>query len=97
MKNWNRHDGRRGILVLTLGVAIAASSAARSEGHYTDPYILAHRRAAEAYERFGDLPLGAVIRTDERYGPNELWQPRGWDYWNRTREPAAHPGPESLG
>ncbi len=97
MKNWNRHDGRRGILVLTLGVAIAASSAARSEGHYTDPYILAHRRAAEAYERFGDLPLGAVIRTDERYGPNELWQPRGWDYWNRLENPRPIQDPNLWG
>ena len=53
----------------------------------TDPYILAHRKPAEAFGRFGDLPLGAVIRTDERYGATELFQPRGWDYWNRLEDP----------
>jgi len=73
--------------VLALALGLAPVSFADAEEHYTDPYILAHRKAAEAYERFGDLPLGAVIRTDERYGPTELFQPRGWDYWNRLEDP----------
>jgi len=75
------------VRLAALALGLAPLSVALAEDHYTDPYILAHRKAAEAYERFGDLPLGAVIRTDERYGPNELWQPRGWDYWNRLENP----------
>jgi hypothetical protein len=66
---------------------LASSAAAHADEHYTDPYILAHRKLAQSFERFGDLPLGAVIRTDERYGPTELFQPRGWDYWNRLENP----------
>ncbi|HTR14167.1 MAG TPA: hypothetical protein VMI72_13180 [Roseiarcus sp.] len=70
-----------------LALAFGAGSLAQADEHYTHPYILAHRAAAKSYERFGDLPLGAVIRTDERYGPTDLFQPRGWDYWNRLENP----------
>ena len=35
-----------------------------------------------------NLPLGAVIRTDERYGRDGLFRgPRGWDYWNLLENP----------
>jgi hypothetical protein len=79
---------KRCLFIASLAAAMMTSvPLAQAEDHYTDPYILAHRKAAEASERFGDLPLGAVIRTDERYGPKELWQPRGWDYWNRLEDP----------
>jgi hypothetical protein len=73
--------------ILAAFIAGLATFSAYAEEHYTDPYIVAHRKAAEAYERFGDLPLGAVIRTDERYGPTGLFQPPGWDYWNRLEDP----------
>jgi hypothetical protein len=86
MRNLNSPKGARGALIL-LGAAMGAWSAAYAEDHYTDPYILAHRSMAKSLERFGDLPLGAVIRTDERYGPQELFQPRGWDYWYRLENP----------
>src|SRR3974377_335911 len=43
---------------------------------------------ARTAERYGDLPLGAVIRTDERYGRDGLLQgPRGWNYWNMMENP----------
>ncbi len=38
--------------------------------------------------RFGDKSLENVIRTDERYGHDGLFQgPRGWDYWNYLEYP----------
>ncbi|HWU36640.1 MAG TPA: hypothetical protein VN203_03275, partial [Candidatus Acidoferrum sp.] len=46
------------------------------------------RAPARTAERYGDLPLGAVIRTDERYGRDGLFQgPRGWTYWNLLENP----------
>lgn len=36
------------------------------------------RDVARSRDRYGELPLGAVIRTDERYGSDALIQePRG--------------------
>jgi hypothetical protein len=75
------------VRLAAVALGLAPLPFALADDHYTDPYNLAHRKAAKAQERFGDLPLGAVIRTDERYGPNDLWQPRGWDYWNRLEDP----------
>ena len=78
---------RKSLIAALAAGAFASPLIAEAEEHYTDPYILAHRKPAQAYELFGDLPLGAVIRTDERYGPTNLFQPRGWDYWNRLENP----------
>ncbi len=40
--------------------------------------------------RFGDRTLESTIRTDERYGHDDLFQgPRGWVYWNYLDNP--HP------
>jgi hypothetical protein len=75
------------LIAAAMGGTLAPTAAPHADEHYTDPYILAHRTMAKSFERFGDLPLGAVIRTDERYGPSELFQPRGWDYWNRLESP----------
>jgi hypothetical protein len=51
-------------------------------------FTLDKRAGARSYDRYGDLPLGAVIRTDERYGKDPIFQgPRGWDYWNRLENP----------
>jgi hypothetical protein len=74
---------------LALGVAAAAAMTPRAfAGSWTDPFILALRAPAKSTDRVGDLPLGAVIRTDERYGSDRLFQgPRGWDYWNRLENP----------
>jgi len=52
------------------------------------PFTREKRAAAQGTDRYGDLPLGAVIRTDERYNKPGLFQgPRGWDYWNRMENP----------
>ena len=74
---------------LALGVAAAAAMTPRAfAGSWTDPFILALRAPAKSTDRVGDLSLGAVIRTDERYGSDRLFQgPRGWDYWNRLENP----------
>jgi hypothetical protein len=77
---------------LTLAIAVTAVTMAASsvaEERWVDPFILAQRAPAKSFERFGDLPLAAVIRTDERYGADHLFQgPRGWDYWNRLENPS---------
>lgn len=45
---------------------------------------------AKTAERYGNLLMEAIIRTDERYGGDSLFQgPRGWYYWNYL----AHPKP----
>src|SRR6266496_2472476 len=57
-------------------------------------YELANRAEAKNAKRYGDLPLGAVIRGDERYNRPGLFNgPRGWDYWNRLEDPAPHQNP----
>lgn len=43
---------------------------------------------AQDVQRVGDKSLENVIRTDERYGHDGLFQgPRGWDYWNYLEHP----------
>jgi hypothetical protein len=52
-------------IALIIGVAAAAvriASPAFAEEGWVDPFILALRAPAKATDRFGDLPLGAVIR-----------------------------------
>jgi hypothetical protein len=67
------------------GAVTMAPLAFAGEGR-VDPFTLANRTAAKSFERFGNLSLGAVIRTDERYGSDRLFQgPRGWDYWDHCR------------
>ena len=57
-------------------------------------FELAKRGPAKSADRYGDLPLGAVIRGDERYNRPGLFNgPRGWDYWNRLEDPDAHQNP----
>src|SRR6266536_1061442 len=57
-------------------------------------YELANRAEAKNAKRYGDVPLGAVIRADERYNRPGLFNgPRGWDYWNRLEDPAPHQNP----
>lgn len=57
-------------------------------------FTRAKRAAALQADRYGNLPLGAVVRTDERYGHDGLFQgPRGWDYWNRLENPKEYQNP----
>jgi hypothetical protein len=59
-----------------------------------DSFTLANRADAKSVDRYGDVPLGAVIRTDERYNRGGLFQgPRGWDYWNLLPDPEPYQDP----
>ena len=59
-----------------------------------DSFTLANRSRAGRVERDGDVPLGAIIRTDERYNRDSLFfGPRGWDYWNLLQNPLAYQDP----
>ncbi len=49
---------------------------------------------AKTAERYGNLSMEAVIRTDERYGSDSLFQgPRGWHYWNYLAQPKPFQNP----
>ena len=48
----------------------------------------AQPRTRSDVKRFGDKSLENVIRTDDRYGHDGLFQgPRGWGYWNYLEYP----------
>ncbi|MBI3797847.1 MAG: hypothetical protein HY268_12880 [Deltaproteobacteria bacterium] len=58
------------------------------------PFTREKRATAQSADRYGNLPLGAVIRTDERYNKPGLFQgPRGWDYWNLLENPKDYQNP----
>src|SRR5260370_22584735 len=78
-----------------LSVAIVPMPAqAFAQTAFTPPFTLEKRAPAQHADRYGDLPLGAVIRTDERYGRDALFQgPRGSDYWNLLEKPKAYQDP----
>jgi hypothetical protein len=83
----NRHC-RLAASLAVLFVAVAAPVVAQS------PFTLEKRATARHADRYGDLSLGAVIRTDERYGHDGLFQgPRGWDYWNLLESPKPYQDP----
>ena len=45
-------------------------------------------QAPQREMRTGDKSLEIVVRTDERYGHDGLFQdPRGWFYWNYLADP----------
>src|SRR5215831_12288134 len=59
-----------------------------------DAFTLERRATAQHADREGDPPLGAVIRTDERYNKHGLFQgPRGWHYWNLLQNPQPYQDP----
>src|SRR5262245_18445610 len=83
--------GARGAVVLS--AALLYLTAACS-GFAQDSFSLERRAAAKSSQRYGDVPLGAVIRTDERYNRNGLFQgPRGWAYWNYLPDPKPYQNP----
>ncbi len=52
------------------------------------PIVPTGNTRAERVTRFGDKSLETVIRTDDRYGHDGLFQgPRGWPYWNFLESP----------
>src|SRR5713101_24489 len=79
-------------VLLTIFVTMAVPAFAQDA--YTPPFTLEKRATARHADRYGDLSLGAVIRTDERYGHDSLFLgPRGWDYWNLLEKPKAYQDP----
>jgi hypothetical protein len=61
-------------------------------------FTLEKRAPAQAAPRYGDIPLGALIRSDERYSKDPLIQgPRGWHYWNRLENPKDFQDPNLWG
>ncbi len=68
--------------LITLIATQAAPATAQTP---TDSPATADSRSSH---RYGSLPLEAVVRTDERYGRDGLFQgPRGWNYWTRLEHP----------
>jgi hypothetical protein len=58
-----------------------------------DSFTLERRATAKQADRYGDPPLGAVIRSDERYNRGLFQGPRGWDYWNLLENPRSYQNP----
>ena len=82
---------RRTILNATLSVVTMAMTLSVLA---LDSFTLANRSRAGRVERDGDVPLGAIIRTDERYNRDGLFYgPRGWDYWNLLQNPQPYQDP----
>jgi hypothetical protein len=59
------------------------------KGSWKPPAIVPVRNLnALAVTRFGDKSLENIVRTDERYGHDGVFQgPRGWSYWNHLEYP----------
>lgn len=77
-----------------LAVVLAATTAPAFADAFVDPYTLANRAKGSAVARTGDLPLGAIFRTDERYNSGSLFSgPRGWNYWNYLPSPQGYQNP----
>jgi hypothetical protein len=53
-----------------------------------DASARALRTITQRVDRFGDQAYETIVRTDERYGHDGLFQgPRGWGYWNFLEYP----------
>src|SRR6516165_5798198 len=67
-------------LLTALGIAILI--------HASGSLVFAQSAASPGQERHGDLSIEAIVRTDERYGHDGMFQgPRGWRYWKNLRDP----------
>jgi len=85
---------RHFLFTAPLAVAVATMTVPAFADSYVDPSTLANRAKGSAVRRTGDLPLGAIFRTDERYNNGSLFSgPRGWDYWNTLPDPQGYQNP----
>lgn len=59
------------------------------KGAWKPPGIVPARNLnAQDVRRFGNKSLENIVRTDERYGHDGVFQgPRGWDFWNHLEYP----------
>jgi hypothetical protein len=58
-----------------------------------DSFTLERRATTKQVDRYGDVPLGAIVRTDERYNRGLFNGPRGWAYWNLLEDPKPYQDP----
>jgi hypothetical protein len=87
------HKRTKLIAALAAFIVTAAESGSAADV-YTAPFTLEKRAAAQYVDREGDPPLGAIIRTDERYNKPSLFPgPRGWAYWNYLQKPQPYQDP----
>src|SRR6266496_3302332 len=81
-----------------LSAALVALTVTVAPAFAQTPFTMEKRAPAKSVDRYGDLPLGAVIRTDERYNkPGSLFQLRSWDSWNLLENPKAYQDPNLWG
>src|SRR6266581_2148093 len=84
----------RGALFATALAAFATMSAPVFADSYVDPFTMHNRAPGETAGRTGDVPLGAIFRTDERYNNGSIFSgPRGWVYWNYLTAPKGYQNP----
>jgi hypothetical protein len=75
-------------------IILTTTAQVLAQGLYADPFTLKNRAPGNTVQREGDVPLGAVIRTDERYNKDVLFNgPRGWVYWNYLVDPKGYQNP----
>lgn len=74
----------RAILITMTAFAITRGSTVEADDGLTGEV----RKSAESVSLHVGMSLGNVIRTDDRYGHDGLFQgPRGWVYWNFLERP----------
>jgi hypothetical protein len=87
----SRFAGALAAFVMTASAVVLLVA---SPAHSEDAFTRANRATARRVDRYGDLPFGAVIRTDERYNKDGLFKgPRGWAYWNYLENPKPYQNP----
>jgi hypothetical protein len=78
------------LLVTVIAVIVQLTAPAFSQ----DAFTREKRATAQHADRYGDVPFGAVIRTDERYNTGGLFKgPRGWASWNYLEKPKPYQNP----
>jgi len=87
---WNRLV----LFTAALVMSVSAPSLPVLADAFVDPFTSANRAKGSVVVRTGDLPLGAIFRTDERYNNGSLFSgPRGWAYWNTLPAPQGFQNP----
>ncbi len=85
MQQCTRYSIVLGGVLVALAVCAAAGTAPVWADGSSSPEI---REAGRSVSLHADKSLGNVIRTDDRYGHDGLFEgPRGWVYWNSLERP----------
>src|SRR5258707_857981 len=84
----------QGTLFALALAAFAAKSVPVFADSFVDPFTMHNRALGETTVRTGDVSLGAIFRTDERYNNGSIFSgPRGWVYWNYLTAPKGYQNP----